>query len=152
MLLPWVLHCTHAYPLHAQDGEFSDRTLTQVYARGAKDMLGVLPIGRAVGSEGDSNQVTIFWSIPNKEVPAFRRDGQPAVEAWRNRVSSLMPRLGPLVKAGVKENSDLVHATYVDVAMPRLATDRVVLLGDAAHATSPQLGQGGTSVLRASCN
>ena len=37
---------------------------------------------------------------------------------------------------------DLTLASYFDVDMPRWHGDRVVLLGDCAHATSPQLGQG----------
>jgi 2-polyprenyl-6-methoxyphenol hydroxylase-like FAD-dependent oxidoreductase len=36
----------------------------------------------------------------------------------------------------------LTWARYHDVVMPAYHTDRCVVIGDAAHATSPQLGQG----------
>ncbi len=38
--------------------------------------------------------------------------------------------------------SQLTFASYYDVVMPRWHAHRVAVLGDAAHATSPQLGQG----------
>ena len=42
----------------------------------------------------------------------------------------------------INSQEDLTWARYHDVVMPEYHTDRCVVVGDAAHATSPQLGQG----------
>ena len=42
----------------------------------------------------------------------------------------------------IVDRAQLTFAAYYDVVLPRWHAHRVALLGDAAHATSPQLGQG----------
>jgi 2-polyprenyl-6-methoxyphenol hydroxylase-like FAD-dependent oxidoreductase len=42
----------------------------------------------------------------------------------------------------IQDGSQLLQARYFDVTMPRFHAERLVFIGDAAHATSPQLGQG----------
>ncbi|RYY75203.1 MAG: FAD-dependent monooxygenase [Comamonadaceae bacterium] len=44
--------------------------------------------------------------------------------------------------AQITEPAQWTWARYRDVVMPRYHTERTVVIGDAAHATSPQLGQG----------
>jgi 2-polyprenyl-6-methoxyphenol hydroxylase-like FAD-dependent oxidoreductase len=46
------------------------------------------------------------------------------------------------VLAQIDDFRALTFASYYDVVLPRWHEGRVVFLGDAAHATSPQLGQG----------
>ena len=44
--------------------------------------------------------------------------------------------------AGLSRPDDLTFATYSDMTMRTPVGDRLVIIGDAAHCTSPQLGQG----------
>ncbi|NKC30962.1 FAD-dependent oxidoreductase, partial [Falsiroseomonas selenitidurans] len=65
---------------------------------------------------------------------------------WHNAAARAWPEIEPLVRH--LEHGDLEHATYRDVWAAPPYDRRVVLVGDAAHGTSPQLGQGTTQALR----
>src|SRR6185369_12265983 len=53
----------------------------------------------------------------------------------------LEPRAEALL-AQIETAEQLLPASYFDVSLPRFHAERLVFIGDAAHATSPQLGQG----------
>jgi 2-polyprenyl-6-methoxyphenol hydroxylase-like FAD-dependent oxidoreductase len=61
--------------------------------------------------------------------------------AWKQRIARLGPALAPLLAAAHDDTPMLPYA-YRDVALRTYTAGRVVLLGDAAHSMSPQLGQG----------
>ncbi|WP_374657089.1 FAD-dependent oxidoreductase [Phenylobacterium sp.] len=116
------------------DGAFS-KALRQRYDR-ASTMMGVLPIGR--GSDGVHDLVSFFWSLPVAEMDEFfARD----LDDWRRRVLGMWPELAPVV-AQFDDPQAFSRATYRDVRIGRWSQGRFVLIGDAAHGTSPQLGQG----------
>jgi len=105
--------------------------------RGTRRMLGLLPTGR--GPEPDSpHQVSLFWSLPASTLRAFREGD---LDAWKRMVLADEPRAG-LVLDQLHDVQQLVFAQYRRVSMPRWHGQRAVFLGDAAHAMSPQLGQG----------
>jgi 2-polyprenyl-6-methoxyphenol hydroxylase-like FAD-dependent oxidoreductase len=81
--------------------------------------------------------VSLFWSVP---VSDFSRSDFD-LESWKAKVLSLEPRAAELLKQ-IARPGQLLPATYFDVSLPRFDADRLVFIGDAAHATSPQLGQG----------
>lgn len=110
-------------------------TLRQRYD-GASVMIGVLPIGRLPSEERDL--AAFFWSLRADQYEAWRAAG---VEAWRRRVVSIWPEV-ELVIAGLSRPDDLTFATYSDMTMRAPCGERLVIIGDAAHCTSPQLGQG----------
>jgi 2-polyprenyl-6-methoxyphenol hydroxylase-like FAD-dependent oxidoreductase len=60
---------------------------------------------------------------------------------WKERVLALEPRAEELL-AQIQHARQLLPASYFDVSLPRFHAERLVFIGDAAHATSPQLGQG----------
>ena len=118
-------------------------TLRQVYD-GTATMLGFLPSGRmadrsGAGSDGDPETVSVFWSMRED---AWRRGID--FEAWRARVRALLPEAGAVVDQ-VRSADELLFAPYFDVGIrqrPGSSPGRVIAIGDAAHAMSPQLGQG----------
>ncbi len=124
-----------------RDGALSaDCTLHQT-VDGSRQMLGMLPTGLAPG--GERRVVSLFWSLHGEQVEAWRAAG---LAAWRDQVLRLDPRAEPILDQ-LDDLAPVLFTRYRDVAMWPWHTDRLVFLGDAAHATSPQLGQGANLAL-----
>jgi 2-polyprenyl-6-methoxyphenol hydroxylase-like FAD-dependent oxidoreductase len=100
------------------------------FVEGTARMIGVLPTGHDIAS--------LFFSVRVDRKDEALRDG---VDAWKREVRRVAPVTEELLDQ-IHAPSDLTLASYFDVSMPRWHADRVILLGDCAHATSPQLGQG----------
>jgi 2-polyprenyl-6-methoxyphenol hydroxylase-like FAD-dependent oxidoreductase len=118
----------------------ADRQVVQV-TDGPHRMFGLLPTGRA--PRGDDLVVSVFWSIRADRVAAFRNRG---LAAWRAEALALHPDSAPILDQ-IDDIDALTFTQYRDVRMRRWHGDRIVFLGDAAHATSPQLGQGANLAL-----
>ncbi len=135
-LYPWgCLWC--AVP--DREGTWTER-LRQRYD-GAHTMMGVLPIGRAPGA--DDRHVAWFWSLPLAEYDAQKAAG---LGAFKQRALKAWPQIGRILDE-IKSFDQLALATYRDVRMRPWIDGRVVVMGDAAHGTSPQLGQGANLAL-----
>ncbi len=102
----------------------------------AHHMIGVMPMGKLNGDTCES--VAFFWSLRAHEYEQWREQG---LKAWQDYVISLWPEVEPLVMQ-FQTVDDLNFATYGDVVLKNCFSHRLVFIGDAAHATSPQLGQG----------
>ena len=98
--------------------------------RGTTEMMGLLPVGQG--------QMTMFWSLP---VEALAPDRPLDLEGWKRAALALWPEVAPLIDHAAAAN-DFTRATYRHVALPRWNEGPVLFIGDAAHGTSPQLGQG----------
>ncbi len=92
-------------------------------------MIGFLPVG--------GNRLTMYWSLP----AAALANGQLDLEAMRRTAREVWPEAAGVVDAAADAN-DFARATYRHVALPRWHDGTVLFIGDAAHGTSPQLGQG----------
>ncbi|MET0545838.1 MAG: NAD(P)/FAD-dependent oxidoreductase [Caulobacterales bacterium] len=115
--------------------------LNQRYG-GASIMMGVLPIGLAPHA-GAQRHVAFFWSIRHDQMEAWKSGG---LDAFKARVRSLWPEAGALI-ASIKSPDVFAPASYRDVAARPWRKGRTLLIGDAAHGTSPQLGQGANLAL-----
>ncbi len=107
----------------------------------AHRLYGVLPTG--LGPSGDTPVVSLFWSLPARDVDGWRAS---PLDAWKDEVRALDPRVG-FVLDRITSHDQVTFARYRDVQMKRWYDRNVVFIGDAAHATSPQLGQGANLAL-----
>ncbi len=114
---------------------FDEGALQQVY-RGAAKMVGVLPVGSAPGSP--ARLATVFWSLKAADHDAWRTAG---LDLWKAEVLALWPDIAPVLDA-VTDPDQLTFARYGHHTLARPWGDRLAIIGDAAHSTSPQLGQG----------
>jgi 2-polyprenyl-6-methoxyphenol hydroxylase-like FAD-dependent oxidoreductase len=119
---------------------FDEHALEQRY-RKASIMVGVLPIGRRPGSQ--IAETAFFWSIKPENYDAWRAAG---LDAWKRDVCALWPETAPLLDAIVSMDQ-MTLARYSHHTLARPFAQRLAIVGDSAHAASPQLGQGANMAL-----
>jgi 2-polyprenyl-6-methoxyphenol hydroxylase-like FAD-dependent oxidoreductase len=116
------------------------RALAQRYDA-AKVMIGVLPVGRA--HQGEGRKAAFFWSLKTAEADHVRLAG---LSRWKAGIASYWPETVPFLEQ-IDDWDQLTLARYAHrTALPPHA-DGIVFLGDSAHSTSPQLGQGANMAL-----
>ena len=121
-------------------GRFDEHALEQRYER-ASVMIGVLPIGRR--GESGPDETAFFWSLKPADYGAWRAGG---LDAWKDRVRKLWPETDVLLDR-IEDADQMTLARYTHHTLSRPFRRRFVCIGDSAHATSPQLGQGGNMAL-----
>jgi 2-polyprenyl-6-methoxyphenol hydroxylase-like FAD-dependent oxidoreductase len=119
---------------------FDEHALLQRYER-ASVMIGVLPIGRPEAGAGQ--MAAFFWSLKPGEADTLRTAG---IEAWKERVVDLWPRCRAYTDQ-IDSFDRLTLARYGHHTLGVPAGRRLAIIGDAAHSTSPQLGQGANMAL-----
>jgi 2-polyprenyl-6-methoxyphenol hydroxylase-like FAD-dependent oxidoreductase len=122
------------------EAPFDPHALVQRYA-GARVMIGVLPIGRT--REGEPPQAAFFWSLKPRDHAAWAAAG---LDPWKAEVRRLWPETEPLL-AAITSPSQLTLAAYDHRALALPFGPGIAFIGDSAHATSPQLGQGANMAL-----
>lgn len=119
---------------------FDPNALMQRYDK-ARVMIGVLPIGRI--DPGGEDMAAFFWSLKPAEADAVRAQG---IDAWKARVAGYWPDCGPYLDQ-LSSFDDLTLARYGHHTLRVPAGRGLAIIGDAAHSTSPQLGQGANMAL-----
>lgn len=102
----------------------------------ARKMIGLLPVGTRPGD--DTARLSFFWSLPRTDFERWQRDG---MAPWLEELHGLWPQASARF-AHLQEADQLARAVYRDAVVTQWHQGRLVLAGDAAHAMSPQLGQG----------
>lgn len=126
--LPWV------------ERGFDRHALMQRY-RKASVMIGVLPVGR---QKPDGQELAaFFWSLRPDQFAALKQQG---IERWKQTVRGHWPQVAPHLDA-IDSFDDLTLARYAHHTLSVPAGDGIAFIGDSAHATSPQLGQGANMAL-----
>ena len=102
---------------------------------GATRLVGLLPIG-----EG---RCSLFWGLRNDQHQDLLGRG---LGAWKREVAALCPAAEELLES-IRSFDQATLGGYRHVRMRRWHAERVVFLGDAAHPSSPHLGQGANLAL-----
>jgi salicylate hydroxylase len=135
--LPYgALWTTVQEPPHA----FHRNRLEQRYV-GAHRMVGVLPVGSL--EAGGQPYMAFFWSLRADAHDAWLKRG---LSAWKDDARALWPETAPLLDQ-IRNPDDLVMARYTHFTDRNPVSRGLARLGDSAHTTSPQLGQGANMAL-----
>jgi 2-polyprenyl-6-methoxyphenol hydroxylase-like FAD-dependent oxidoreductase len=113
------------------------RLLAQIYS-GTRIMVGILPVGENPAEPDGPDCVSFFWSLETDAVEQWRAAG---LDAFRQKIAGFWPDAVPLLE-NVKSLDEFAPAAYRDVRCRKWSNGKLILIGDAAHGASPQLGQG----------
>ena len=114
---------------------FSATVLEQRYVKASK-MIGLLPCGTM--PKQNKKLATLFYSIENENYENWMQRG---LDPWKREVKKLWPETASLLDS-IKSTEHLTFTQYKHHTLKVPVNGRLVFIGDTAHATSPQLGQG----------
>lgn len=118
-----------------------DPCLLQQRYLAARNMLGILPIGRMPGDPHP--KAAIFWSLPVDGFHAWR--AAPLI-TWKDQARALWPDFAACLDQ-ITDHDQMTMARYAHGTLRRPYGDGIAHIGDAAHMASPQLGQGANMAL-----
>lgn len=112
-----------------------DRILGQRFCTTRK-MYGIMPTERV----GDKLRVSFFWSLQRTRFDQWRKT---PIDVWKGELLEVWPESVPVVDQ-IHAHDQFAFATYYHARPKTLAEPPICIVGDAAHAMSPQLGLGTT--------
>lgn len=102
---------------------------------GTQKLAGLLPIG--------NGKCSFFWGLTAAQFEKYQQQG---LDIWKKEVLQLCPQTEEIVTP-LNSFEELTFTTYRNVSMRTWWSDRILFLGDAAHPSSPHLGQGANLAL-----
>jgi 2-polyprenyl-6-methoxyphenol hydroxylase-like FAD-dependent oxidoreductase len=117
---------------------FAGRVI-QIFDR--EEHVSIWPVGSA--KAGAPRRINLSWRIDVLEKESLFATG---VDAWKRQVENVFPDVAPFLRQ-VTDPGQVHLAEYRDVELSATHVGKVVLIGDAAHCMSPQLGQGASMAL-----
>jgi 2-polyprenyl-6-methoxyphenol hydroxylase-like FAD-dependent oxidoreductase len=111
-------------------------TLLEQRYRTTRKMYGLMPTARVDGKL----RLSMFWSLRRRDHEGWK--SRP-LEEWKDELLALWPESAPVVSQ-IVSHEQFTFAAYWHARAKRLASGAVCVIGDAAHAMSPQLGLGAT--------
>jgi 2-polyprenyl-6-methoxyphenol hydroxylase-like FAD-dependent oxidoreductase len=121
-------------------GTFEAHALTQRYDK-ASVMIGVLPTGKL--AQNGREKAAFFWSVKPTDFAGVKAMG---LQAWNERVRGYWPECSVYLDQ-IESFEDMTLAHYGHHTLRVPAGERIAFVGDSAHSTSPQLGQGANMAL-----
>lgn len=97
---------------------------------GTNRLVGLLPIG--------NGQCSFFWGLRTDHYEGLVQRG---LSVWKREVVTMCEPATELLDS-INEFTEMTFVGYRHVSMRKWHTDKIVFLGDAAHPSSPHLGQG----------
>lgn len=104
----------------------------------ARKMIGLLSIQKTA----NGHNAALYWSVCNTDAADWH---SAPYDAFLDELHDIWPEACDAAAEVPKES--FVHAVYRDIWCKRPVSGNTVLIGDAAHGTSPQLGQGASMAL-----
>lgn len=116
--------------------DWAGEHILQQRFRTTRQMFGLMPTERV----GNKLRLSFFWSL---RCDAYSEWKASSLAAWKDELTGLWPESAPVVNQ-IASHEQLTFATYRHARPARLAKPPICVVGDAAHAMSPQLGLGAT--------
>ena len=116
--------------------DWDGQALLEQRYQGTRRMFGLMPTARVK----DKLRLSMFWSLP---CSAYADWQARPIDDWKRELLDLWPASLPVVEQ-IVGHEQFALATYRHARARRLASGPVCVVGDAAHAMSPQLGLGST--------